>query len=99
MSTRTSGALLKVLATFMDGPSEERYGLELIRATRLKSGTLYPLLERLEAAGWLASRWDEPGQSHSGGPRRRFYRLTGEGIARAQETLVEYSRAGSEAWA
>ena len=45
-------------------------------------GTLYKALERLERAGYLESRWEDPHAAAEGGrPRRRFYRVTlvGEG--------------------
>ncbi len=56
------------------------YGFEIMRATRLPSGTVYPLLRRLEAAGHLASRWEEAEQAHQEGrPPRRYYEATAEG--------------------
>jgi DNA-binding PadR family transcriptional regulator len=45
-------------------------------------GTLYKALDRLERAGYLQSRWEDPLiGAGEGRPRRRFYRLTlaGEG--------------------
>ena len=45
-------------------------------------GTLYKALDRLERAGYLASRWEDPhAAADAGRPRRRFYRVTvaGEG--------------------
>jgi DNA-binding PadR family transcriptional regulator len=47
-------------------------------------GTLYKALSRLDAAGLLEDRWEEPHVALAEGrPRRRLYRLTGEG----QQTL------------
>jgi PadR family transcriptional regulator, regulatory protein PadR len=44
-------------------------------------GTLYKALQRLEAAGLLASRWEEAGAAASEGrPRRRLYEVTGAGV-------------------
>jgi DNA-binding PadR family transcriptional regulator len=52
-------------------------------------GTLYKALDRLERAGLLASRWEDPDVAASEGrPRRRLYRLTAEGeraLAAARE--------------
>jgi PadR family transcriptional regulator, regulatory protein PadR len=94
---RVTGPLLKVLDVFLDAQGDEIYGLELIRATRIKSGTLYPLLERLLENGWLEARWeDAPGDPK--GPRRRYYRLTGVGAAEGQRIQTEY-RIGGAAWA
>jgi PadR family transcriptional regulator, regulatory protein PadR len=51
-------------------------------------GTLYKALDRLERAGCLSSRWEDPLiAAHEGRPRRRFYRVTLDGeaaLARAQ---------------
>ncbi len=45
-------------------------------------GTLYKALARLERAGLLESRWEEPELAEADGrPRRRLYRLTGTGAA------------------
>ena len=46
-------------------------------ALRLKEGTLYPILYRLESAGLVRARWDDKEQSK--GPRRRVYRITERG--------------------
>lgn len=43
----------KVLAALLAEPDEQRYGLDLMRLTGLPSGTLYPVLHRLQGpAGW-----------------------------------------------
>jgi len=42
---------------------------------RFQVASLYPLLYRLEARGWIQGRWVEK----AGQRRRRFYRLTPEG--------------------
>lgn len=68
-------------------PREWRHGYDLARATQMFSGTLYPLLMRLEKSGLLESRWEaspEPSR-----PRRHVYRITGEGIALADELVRE----------
>jgi PadR family transcriptional regulator PadR len=45
-------------------------------------GTLYKALDRLERAGYLDSRWEDPQQAaDEGRPRRRFYRVTAIGEA------------------
>ena len=45
-------------------------------------GTLYKALGRLERAGLLESRWEEPTLAEAEGrPRRRLYRVTGAGAA------------------
>jgi PadR family transcriptional regulator len=45
-------------------------------------GTLYRALSRMETAGLLTSRWEDPGVAEAEGrPRRRLYRVTGRGVA------------------
>ncbi|HEX9964390.1 MAG TPA: PadR family transcriptional regulator [Allosphingosinicella sp.] len=53
------------------------YGYELASLTGIKSGTLYPLLIRLESQGWLEAEWQQPGAA--GRPPRHAYRLTAAG--------------------
>lgn len=57
-----------------------------MKVTKLASGTIYPLLARLEGLGWLESGWDEQATS---GPRRRYYRLTQDGALSARQALAE----------
>jgi PadR family transcriptional regulator PadR len=75
-------------------------GAEIARSTKLASGTLYPILLRLEEAGWAESHW-EPGDPHDlGRPRRRFYKVTGIGASRARSALKEMKMLtlGALAW-
>ena len=56
------------------------YGFEIMRAAHLPSGTVYPLLRRLEAGGLVESRWEEADRAHDEGrPPRRYYQATAEG--------------------
>jgi len=58
------------------------YGFEIMRAAHLASGTVYPLLRRLESAGLVASRWEDAERAHEEGrPPRRYYTATAEGRA------------------
>jgi len=59
------------------------HGYELSEQTALKSGTLYPILMRLNDRRLLECRW-EP-SPHEGRPPRRLYRLTTLGVAYATE--------------
>ena len=57
-----------------------RYGFEIMDASGLPDGTVYPALRRLEGAGHLASAWEDEAKAHKlGRPPRREYRLTGSG--------------------
>jgi DNA-binding PadR family transcriptional regulator len=54
------------------------YGLELAEHTGLKSGSLYPILIRLDERGLLESRWIEP--AAPGRPPRHAYRILPAGL-------------------
>ncbi|WNM37423.1 PadR family transcriptional regulator [Micromonospora halotolerans] len=79
----------KVLSALLADPEAPRYGLDLMKLTGLPSGTLYPVLHRLQAAGWLAADWEEVDPVAAGRPARRYYRLTGEGVGAARLALAE----------
>jgi PadR family transcriptional regulator, regulatory protein PadR len=88
MMTRVTGPLIKVLNALLESPTEEKHGFEILRATKLRSGTLYPLLDRLERDGMLKGRWED--DSASKGPPWRFFRLTDAGIGDARQILAKY---------
>jgi PadR family transcriptional regulator PadR len=78
-------ATQRLLRAMLDSDSDEHYGYGLMQQTGLKSGTLYPILMRLEDAGWVESHWDE--HPTAGRPPRRLYRLTQLGATAAVETI------------
>jgi PadR family transcriptional regulator, regulatory protein PadR len=77
-----------VLRALLEQPDRELYGLELVDATGLAPGTIYPIMARLESAGWVDSRWEDIDQHAEGRPRRRYYQLAADGIAQAREALA-----------
>ena len=89
---RPSLQLLSLLNVMTSELTGEWYGLELMRAASLKSGTLYPMLARLERAGWITGAWEDADPRELGRPRRRIYRLTGEGYVNAASLVREHSR-------
>lgn len=60
-----------------------RHGYDLAREAGLRSGTLYPLLMRLEAQGLLEAEWQPAAMP--GRPPRHAYRLTAAGLDLAKE--------------
>jgi len=85
---RVTVAVAKVLAAFLDDPSADRYGLDLMRATDQPSGTLYPILTRLQRAGWIAAEWEQLDPAVAGRPPRRYYRLTPDGTVAARAEVA-----------
>ena len=54
-----------------------RYGFDIIDATNLRSGTVYPLLRRLEEVGFIRSKWEHVSVARSSNrPPRKYYELT-----------------------
>jgi PadR family transcriptional regulator, regulatory protein PadR len=97
-SPRITTQTLAVLSAFINS-GQELAGSDLARDTKLQSGTLYPILLRLEEAGWLKSRWEVPTASELGRPRRRLYKLTGTGARAAAEELRKMAAlVGGLAW-
>jgi len=89
---RISLQTLRVLEAFLESPTDQLAGADVQKRSGLASGTLYPILLRLEAAGWFVSRWESIDPSSAGRPRRRFYRLTASGLARASELFASLGR-------
>jgi len=87
MVERRSAQTLAVLGALADSPAQWWHGYDIAKRTGLKSGTLYPILIRLAERGLLESSWEE--EQPAGRPRRHLYRLTPDGLARAQAALAE----------
>jgi PadR family transcriptional regulator PadR len=82
-----------VLRTLLSDPSKELYGVEIGQAAGLPSGTVHPILARLEGVGWLTSRWEDIDPRQEGRPARRYYQLTPDGLALARAALARASTA------
>ena len=86
---RMTAPLERVLGAFLADPAVPRYGYDLMKAARLPSGTLYPLLARLERQKLVTSAWETPRQE--GQRPRKYYQLTGEGLRIARLELAQAS--------
>lgn len=85
-SRRFSAQTVDVLQALAGQGDGWLYGLEIAAATGLKSGSLYPILVRLDERGLLEGRWtpsDRPGR-----PQRHAYRITGAGRSALHEALA-----------
>jgi DNA-binding PadR family transcriptional regulator len=81
---------------------DEAHGLEILRRLdeagcgllRLKEGSLYPALYRLEEAGHVEGKWEQSARGRRGA-RRRIYRLTSKGkreLAKGREAWASFVR-------
>jgi DNA-binding PadR family transcriptional regulator len=83
-----------ILATLEKG---EAHGLEILRRLedrgcgllKLKEGSLYPALYRLEASGEVQATWEKE-QKGRRGARRRIYRLSSKGQKKLQRGRGEW---------
>jgi DNA-binding PadR family transcriptional regulator len=91
-SPRLSPQTVGILEELLRQPASWRYGYELLKATGLAAGTLYPMLARLSEFGWLAAEWSAP--TEPGRPPRHHYRLTPEGRVGARDMIARALAAG-----
>ncbi|GGZ80143.1 PadR family transcriptional regulator [Streptomyces bluensis] len=84
---RITSATLDVLEAFLVS-REELHGFAVAKAAGKPTGSIYPILARLEEAGWLDSHWETENPTE-GRPRRRFYFLTPTGAEQARSVVIE----------
>ena len=85
---RLSVAAVGVLQAVANG---FEYGFDVIDATGLPSGTVYPALGRLERDGFVKSAWENDEEAHAEGrPARRYYKLTAPGVKSLSESAAFY---------
>jgi PadR family transcriptional regulator, regulatory protein PadR len=84
---RITDATLDVLEVLLGG-DDELYGLKIAKAAGRPTGSVFPILAKLEDCGWVSSEWEaaDPGAR---GPRRRFYRLSPDGLVQVRQLLAE----------
>jgi len=62
--------------------SGNRYGFQIMAATELASGTVYPALRRLEKAHLIRSQWEKAAVARAEQrPTRKYYQVTVDGEA------------------
>jgi PadR family transcriptional regulator PadR len=90
--TYSTAAVLHALG---DGP---RYGFDIINATGLPSGTIYPMLRRLQRNGVVTSRWEDAADAHRRQrPQRKYYNLTTKGETALADALQRFPALASAA--
>jgi len=83
--THTSALILKTIG------AGYRYGFDIMEATGLPSGTVYPALRRLEEQRLIQSTWEKPGKAHAEQrPPRKYYRLSAAGDRALAKAVQRY---------
>lgn len=85
--------MARVLKLFLEDPASPRYGFEIMRLTGLASGSLYPMLAKLETAGWLTKGKEDIDPHAEGRPARLHYTITGAAVSAARTQLAKLSEA------
>jgi PadR family transcriptional regulator PadR len=77
-----------VLQALLEG---YHYGFDIMDATAQPSGTVYPILRRLEAEGYARSRWEKDTTARrEQRPPRRYYELSASGRLFARDAVSRY---------
>ncbi len=88
MPATLSYAAATVLDAFHRG---RRYGFEIMDATGLPSGTVYPALRKLEKSGLIHAQWERESQARAERrPARRYYQVTSQGEAALATAAARY---------
>lgn len=92
-SPRLSERTATVLRVFLAEPDTELTGLDLAQRTGLLPGTTYPILVRLQQAGWIAAHWKT--DPDNAAVRKRYYRGVSATFVEASRALVRFEAAQS----
>ncbi|MEZ5318986.1 MAG: PadR family transcriptional regulator [Vicinamibacterales bacterium] len=88
MKRGLSFGTVAILHAIADG---KRFGFDIMAATGLTSGTVYPALDRLEDQRFVKSAWEDARVAHrEGRPPRRYFQLTPAGGEVLAEALQKY---------
>lgn len=88
MARPPSTATVQVLRALVEGSG---YGFDVMDATGLPSGTVYPILSRLERDGHVRSRWEDAELAREEKrPPRKYYRVTEDGRRLLSEALARF---------
>ena len=87
-------AAVRVLVSIGNGA---RYGFDIMDATGLPSGTVYPALGRLERDGFVRSKWEAHAVAQrEKRPPRRYYEITASGSRALAESAEHYRTIGAQ---
>ncbi|MGM9875559.1 MAG: PadR family transcriptional regulator [Bacilli bacterium] len=91
MDTQFKKGVLELLVLLF-ASKKDRYGYELVeeisKVVNVNEGTIYPILKRLTNEGYFETYLKES----TGGPSRKYYKLTVLGIKRKDILLDEWKK-------
>ena len=91
MDTQFKKGVLELLVLLF-ASKKDRYGSELVeeisKVVNVNEGTIYPILKRLTNEGYFETYLKES----TGGPSRKYYKLTVLGIKRKDILLDEWKK-------
>lgn len=89
---RRTHALIQVAMALMADAEGRHWGYELSKQSGVRSGVMYPTLQRMLDQGWLSDGWEMSQGGKSGRPPRRYYELTDRGKTALGALIAEARR-------
>lgn len=86
---RKTHASVQTALALMADPDARHWGYDLVKRANVRSGVLYPVLDRMLTEGWLKDRWEHPTELQTRRPPRRYYEVTEQGRKALAELLDE----------
>lgn len=85
--------LIQVALALMGDPGGRHWGYNLSKQSGVRSGVMYPILQRMLDKGWLDDGWEEqPKVGRAKRPPRRYYELTEDGKVALGALIAEARR-------
>ena len=76
---RRTYPLVQLALALSEDPLGRHWGYALMKRSGLRSGVLYPLLQRMLREGWMRDGWEDPAEIDARRPPGRYYELTDKG--------------------
>jgi PadR family transcriptional regulator PadR len=90
---RRTYALVQVALALMADASSRHWGYELSKQSGVRSGVMYPILQRMLDEAWLADGWEDQAQvGKAKRPPRRYYVVTEAGKTALGAVIAEARR-------